>query len=281
MSSEILRRELHPEVRVIDSRNGINEYIASDETVDQSGEVVRASGWRFTHFKKNSPFVDSHKYDSIKSVLGKVIDFRVERKRLIETVQWAINAGNEMAEFGFKMTAQGFLKAVSVGFMPVRAITKHDMDRGAWLTQLKELNLTEESGVWRIFLEQEQTELSACVLGCNPNALAKAHKAGVIGDREVEMVAQGWPKYTRLVHAIRRELRISRTAPAEAIMDRMPTQREIDAIRKRQAANAPRLYQEMKAAGYDVSMWTPDGRRAASMDRAEFLRRFERARKRL
>jgi hypothetical protein len=276
MSNAVLRREIHPEVRVIDARNGINEYIASDETLDQQGEVVRVKGWRFTYFQKNAPFVDSHNYESIKSVLGKVIDFRVERNRLIETVQWAINAGNELAEVGFKMAAQGFLKAVSVGFKSIRSVTKGDVNRLEWLKQLKELNLTEDSGVWRIHMEQEQLELSACVMGCNPNALAKAHKAGVIGDREVEMVSKGWPKYTRLVHAIRRELRVSRSS------DRMPTQAQVDAIRKQCAANAPQIYRAMRAAGYDVSMWTPEGKARRSpepMTRGEFLRRFEMARK--
>src|SRR6185436_20608277 len=84
-----LRRTLHPEVRVLDAAAGLVEYVASDETIDFYKEVVRASGWRFTHFQKNSPFVDSHDYRSVERCLGAVVDYKVRDGKLIETVKWA------------------------------------------------------------------------------------------------------------------------------------------------------------------------------------------------
>jgi len=56
---ETLRRILHPETRIIDATKGIVDYVASDETIDSFKEIIRAAGWRFTNFAKNSPFVDS------------------------------------------------------------------------------------------------------------------------------------------------------------------------------------------------------------------------------
>ena len=71
----VLRREIHPEARVLDDRQGIVEYVASDEAIDSDAEIIRADGWRFDRMRKNAPFVDSHKYGTIGGLLGKVVDF--------------------------------------------------------------------------------------------------------------------------------------------------------------------------------------------------------------
>ncbi len=185
-----LRRNIHPEIRVIDQRNGLIEYIASDESLDSYREVIRANGWRFNKFERNSPFVDSHDYSSIDKLVGKVTDFQVKGKKLIETVQWAIDVpGNVLAQRGFAMSAAGYLKAVSVGFWPTKAANRWDQDKTAYDQQLAELGLTAADDSQKprtIYLEQEQVELSAVIIGANPNALAKAYKAGVIDDAALE-----------------------------------------------------------------------------------------------
>ena len=183
-----LRRTIHPEVRVVDSRNGIVDYIASDESIDSFKEIIRAAGWRFTHFAKNAPFVDSHDYSTIGKCLGKVIDFRVEGARLIERVQWAIDVPeNQLARIGWKMTEAGYLKAVSVGFFPVKYVTPNSVEE--WGRQLKELGLPADAAVRTIYTEQEQVELSCCVVGSNPNALAKAYQAGALNDADMETLS--------------------------------------------------------------------------------------------
>ncbi len=185
-----LIRTIHPEIRVIDDKQGLVEYIASDESLDTYLEVIRAGGWRFTHFTKNAPFVDSHDYSTIDKLVGKVVDFAVKTKRLVETVQWAIDVpGNLLAQRGFAMTQGGYLKAVSVGFWPTRALNRWDTDRTGYDQQLSELGMStllEEKKPRTIYQEQEQVELSAVIIGANPNALAKAYKAGVIDDAALE-----------------------------------------------------------------------------------------------
>lgn len=189
MNPEILRRPLHPETRVIDDKAGIVEYIASDETIDSFGELIRSKGWRFTHFAKNAPFVDSHRYDSVEDLLGKVIDFEVKRGRLVETVQWAIDVpDNRLAKLGFDMTAAGYARAVSVGFWPVKIVSKWDSDPSAYRKELERLELSEEDGPRTIYLEQEQIELSAVIVGANPNALALAKRACVLTDDDIDYI---------------------------------------------------------------------------------------------
>ncbi len=184
-----LIRTIHPEIKVLDASKGLVEYVASDETLDSYHEVVKASGWRFTNFAKNSPFVDSHDYNSVDKLLGKVVDFAVKGKRLIETVQWAIDvADNRLAQLGYKMTEAGYLRAVSVGFWPVRQVTRYDSDQTAYQKEIARLELDPEV-VRTIYLEQEQVELSACIIGANPNALARSYKAGLLTDADLEFIS--------------------------------------------------------------------------------------------
>ncbi len=193
---QAIRRTLQTETRVLDERKGLVEYIASDESLDSYREIIRVAGWRFTNFQKNAPLVDSHDYSCIDKLLGKVVDFKVKGGRLIETVQWAIDAGlpdNHLANIGWKMTLAGYLKAVSVGFYPTKMIDEYG-DASTWKQQLKELGLSgadKENHPRRIYIEQEQVELSVCILGANPNALAKAFRASVINASQRDFLGNG------------------------------------------------------------------------------------------
>lgn len=190
-AGETIRCDLHPVCKVIDEKAGIVEYVASDETLDCYKEVVRADGWKFDHFKKNAPFVDSHDYSTISKLLGNVVDYKITGRQLVETVKWAIDVADcPLARMGFNLTRGGYLKAVSVGFTPTRYVTKWDSDRKPWLDALRDLNMHEEDGIQVIYLEQQQKELSACILGANPNALARAYKAEVLSDADIDLISQ-------------------------------------------------------------------------------------------
>jgi hypothetical protein len=191
MSEKLLRRPLNPVVKVLDAQAGLVEYVASDESIDSFREIVRADGWRFTNFAKNAPFVDSHDYSSIDKLVGRVVDFAVKGRKLVETVQWAKDvAGNALAQLGWRMTEAGFLKAVSVGFYPVRYVAPYRLQDGdaTFTGQAQDLGVNPDQ-VRAIYLEQEQVELSTVILGANPNALARAFKAGAIDDADLDFVA--------------------------------------------------------------------------------------------
>lgn len=197
-----ITRTLHPETKILDETKGLIEYIASDETLDHYREIIRADGWRFDFFAKNSPFLDSHQGGTIGCLLGKVVDFRIENRKLIETVQWAIEDGadSQLIQFGWKMTKGGFLKAVSVGFFPVRAVSKWDNNGQDLANACAQLGLDAATSgkVGTIYLEQQQVELSACVIGANPSALAKAYKAECADDSDVEFVSAALARRTAL-----------------------------------------------------------------------------------
>lgn len=187
-----IRRTIHPEIKVLDAAAGLVEYVASDETIDCYREVVMASGWQFNRFQKNAPFVDSHNYESIDCLLGKVVNFEVTGGQLIETVKWAIDVPqNFLAAKGFAMTQAGYLKAVSVGFLPIKAVSKWDNDASGFSDALDQLDLGDDlaESIRCIYVQQEQTELSACLIGANPSAVARAFKAGIFTDADLDTLS--------------------------------------------------------------------------------------------
>jgi hypothetical protein len=184
----LLRRTIHPQTRVLDAKAGTVEYVASDESLDSFQEVIIAGGWRFNRLPKNAPFVDSHRYDTIASILGKIVSYEVVQRQLVEIVEWAKDvAENSLAQLGWKMTLAGFPPPVSVGFWPVKSLWAGEDGFGE---TLKRLNIPSDSDVRRVYLEQEQIELSAVVLGANPNAVARCYKSGAFTDADLETISQ-------------------------------------------------------------------------------------------
>lgn len=182
------RRNLSVEARVISEADGIVDYIASDSTLDSYQESILPTGWKFDFFQRNAPFVDSHNYYSIEAMLGKVIGARIENEQLIERVQWAHQIPeHKLATIGWKLTLGGFLKAVSVGFRAVKAVWPGDSGWNGFC-QAAKLSPEEAAKCRRIFVEQQQLELSACVIGANPSAVAKAWKEGCVKDADLASV---------------------------------------------------------------------------------------------
>ncbi len=189
MSNKLIRA-LNVEARIVSEAEGTVDYVASDATLDSYREIVDPRGWKFTHFSKNAPFVDSHDYWSIEKLLGKVISFEVKGGQLIERVQWAKDVAEaKLAQLGWKLTTGGFLKAVSVGFFSKKHASVWG-DANNWAAACQALKLDAETIAQCrcIYLEQEQIELSACIIGANPNALAKAHKEGCVKDADLAAV---------------------------------------------------------------------------------------------
>lgn len=176
------RTFLNTEVKILDASKGLCEYVASDATLDHYREIVDPAGWRFTDFQSNAPFCDSHDTYSIDKLVGKVVKANVENDQLIETVQWAKDVPqNGLAQLGWAMTEAGYLKAVSVGFIPSKAVRA---GADGWTEHCDRLKLDEETRrkCRTIFLVQEQIELSACILGANPSALLRAWEDGAVSD---------------------------------------------------------------------------------------------------
>ncbi len=190
-----VRREITVEPKVLDAKKGIMRFTASDETLDCYNEIVRANGWMFTYFERNGPFVNSHNYSDIRNILGQVVAWEVIGGELVEDVQFALTDGGQtLADWAFAMYRDKFLRACSVGFVPVTMASKWDSDKTSILGQIAELKLDPATAakLAAVYIKHEQIELSGCVIGANPNALAKtlrtvaaAYKSGCLSEESV------------------------------------------------------------------------------------------------
>jgi len=180
------RLNLASETKVLSEKERTAEFIASDQTIDSYNEIVRAAGWKFGRFKLNAPFVDSHDYSSIEKLLGNVTSWKVAGDRLVESVKMLPEGISRLADVAWKMIAGGFVRAVSVGFMPL-TIRSRWRDEADFLKACNELGLDKERAKTMdvIHWEQEQTELSAVLIGANPSAVALAHRSGAVADEDL------------------------------------------------------------------------------------------------
>lgn len=133
--------------------------VASDESEDRLGDVVRADGWELGAYKRNPVFLWAHDYT--RTPIGRSTWVEVEGARLLATLEFA---PTDFAREVETLYRQRFLRAVSVGFR-AKAFSFRRGSGGA------------VEGVE--YTRQELLELSAVPVPANPRALAKALDGGL------------------------------------------------------------------------------------------------------
>jgi HK97 family phage prohead protease/HK97 family phage major capsid protein len=131
------------------------DFLLSDETPDRFGDIILADGWRLTNFKRNPIALFSHRSDF---PIGRWKNLRVENKALKGELEFAAYGTSERIDEIHKLVDAGILRAVSVGFKPLKhePINSDDPWKGSR------------------FLECELVETSLVSIPANPNALAVA-----------------------------------------------------------------------------------------------------------
>jgi HK97 family phage prohead protease/HK97 family phage major capsid protein len=131
------------------------DFILSDETPDRFGDVIVAVGWQLDNFKKNPIALFGHKSDF---PIGKWKNLHVENNELRGNLELAPAGTSERIDELRKLVKAGILKAVSVGFKPMKYVPmdKDDPWKGTR------------------YLECELVETSLVSIPANPNALAVA-----------------------------------------------------------------------------------------------------------
>src|SRR6187399_272538 len=92
-------------------------FVASDETVDRYGDIIRASGWQLENFRQNPVLLFGHQTDSLP--IGKVEPIAVEGTRLIAHAEFLPEGVSSFADSVWSLIEHGALNAVSVGFLPL------------------------------------------------------------------------------------------------------------------------------------------------------------------
>lgn len=166
-----IRKQFTVETKVLNEDKRIIRFIASTSAVDRDRDTIDPMGWDTNDFRKNPVFLWCHDYKT--PPIGRCIYDTVQDGKLIEDIQFvdpeelypgvSLNELPEWVKFAdmvYKMYKNGYLRAVSVGFMPVE-----------WV-------YNEETGGVD-FKKQSQLELSAVPVPSNPEALIAAGMEGI------------------------------------------------------------------------------------------------------
>jgi HK97 family phage prohead protease len=131
------------------------EFVLSDGTVDRYGDVIDPAGWVLTNFKKNPIALFGH---SNGFPIGTWSNLRVEAGRLIGTLTLAARGTSARIDELISLVEQGILRAVSVGFIPIKS---------------EPINPDRPYGPQK-YTKQELIETSLVSVPANPAALALA-----------------------------------------------------------------------------------------------------------
>ena len=155
-NSDVLFRAAPSEVIPVDvAENNVFKFIITTNNVDRYGDIVEPSGMDATLFLKNPVFLFNHISGSDLMPIGKCLKLDTADNGVIgETI---IHGKTELSKDALVMVQEGYLKAVSIGFMPTE-----------WE------NLPAEKGSWcepRKYTKWQLLEYSLVNIPANPYAL--------------------------------------------------------------------------------------------------------------
>lgn len=89
--------------------------VFSTSDKDRHGDIV-VQNWELDAYKANPVLLDSHNYESITRIIGKVLNIRVEGEQLKGEVEFA--EMNPLGALAKEMVINGYINTSSVGFIP-------------------------------------------------------------------------------------------------------------------------------------------------------------------
>lgn len=112
-----LQAVVHAEFTKAEDSEDTNKFHAvfSSDNEDRHGDIVHQE-FDLRAYKKNPVFLDSHNYDSIVHILGRVSKIKVDGNKLQGDIEFATD--NPKGELARKLALKGFLNTTSIGFIP-------------------------------------------------------------------------------------------------------------------------------------------------------------------
>lgn len=139
------------------------EFVASDETPDSYGDIVRLEGWDLRRYKKNPIILFNHS-SSVPVGFSPKVWIDEAAKKLMCRVKLADEGTSEFIDTLYKLMKQRIVRAMSVGFRATKDVN---------ILRDKDGNF---SGLE--FVGQELLENSIVSVPANPNSLAQMKSIG-------------------------------------------------------------------------------------------------------
>lgn len=147
-----------------DKAKKVFRFKASTPDVDRTDDIIELAGWDTKNWEKNPVILWGHKSGELPIGRGVQVIKNYEKQALEIDVEFASDE-NPFAATVEKLTDKGYIKAVSVGFKPIKAEERDDVeDSDSWWPPMR-------------FIEQELLELSIVSVPANPHALLVTNSA--------------------------------------------------------------------------------------------------------
>lgn len=120
-------RSLSSAATLSNSNDRIIRYKFSENSVDRYNDVILSGAWQLTKFLQNPVFLWAH--DTKQPPIGRVADIGEFGGILSGSVEYMTRDQYPLADTVFEMVKNGFLNAVSVGFVPLKWKPSNDRTR--------------------------------------------------------------------------------------------------------------------------------------------------------
>jgi HK97 family phage prohead protease len=170
--------------RAPDDGTRIVPFCLPDGTVDRRGDRINVNGWQIDDYLKNPVVLWAH--DSNSPPIGPMKRIFVANEKLMDDVEFAPASAYRFADTIFGLVREGYIKAGSVGFVPLEWKFADSKDR---------------SGI--DLLKHELLEFSVVPVPANANALIEAHQPlrrdRPPADRRIELLELAGQRFERRI----------------------------------------------------------------------------------
>lgn len=235
---EGLEIDVQTEIKKAEKDN-LYHVVLSTAKEDRHGEVVKQN-WQLKNFKNNPVVLDSHNYNSIFHILGKMPKIGVKDGNLQGDIQFAtMTFEGFMAE---KMVEAGFVNTGSVGFIPLEFSDKGEIEK----SELLEFSLVSVPANAEALFEKKKKEFKE---DCRCETFKKTNKGFVcavcgktVDNEEKHINNQSDPKKNIKLEALKRIVKDKERRKKEILKESLAVIRrlqrdEVDVNRKRQMVN--------------------------------------------
>jgi len=144
------------ELEPVEGADDTYEFVASDESVDRYGDIIRADKWQLAAYRKNPVILFGH---NNRDPIGMAVKTWVADKQLRVRLKFADAGTSDWIDTLRKLAKQRILRAMSVGFTPTAEPVVRRDEKNDYIIGYE-------------FVGQELLENSIVTVPANPNALA-------------------------------------------------------------------------------------------------------------
>jgi len=150
-------------------KNILHVTITTD-TVDRDGDIVEPKGIKLTNYRRNNVVLLAHDYRGLPIAKGE--NLKRNEHGIDADVEFPEEGTYPLSDTVYQMGKGGFIKAWSIGFIPIKTEDIVDEDEKG-----KDSESMRRRG--KRIKSCELLEFSACAVGCNPEALTNMMAKGI------------------------------------------------------------------------------------------------------